>query len=158
MKKIIYVLICVLAVSFASCNKKAENVQDLKAKYEGKSFDDCKKFFPAYQEIMDVYFATIDRAYEGDESAFAEIEGFEPFFSTLSEDTEKIAVECPEKFAEFNKNLETTMQSYFPKLMEIVSRNMNFDDINMDELDLELNPDAELILEEGGEEVNVIEE
>ncbi len=125
MKKIFYVALCVLAIGLVSCNKKAETIQDLKVKYEGKTFENCKTFLPAYDEIMNVYFATIDKAYEGDENALNEIAEFEPFFTSLNEDTGKMEAECPEKFQEFQENMEKRMQEVFPKLIELAEKNLN---------------------------------
>lgn len=122
MKRVIYVILCAFVVTLVSCSKKAENVQDLQAKYKDKSFSTCETYFASYEEILNVYLATIDKAVAGDEKAMSDIEEFEPFFSSLTENSEKIAVECPEKLDEFNKVVEQKLQEYFPKLMQIAEQ------------------------------------
>ncbi len=120
MKKIIfYGMLSLMLCCVASCSKKAENLSDLKAKYEGKTFTDCDKFLNAYQEILDVYFASIDKALDGDESAYKDISEFDYFMASFTEDAEVLADQCPEKFEEFGKNLEQSLMNNLSKIMSL---------------------------------------
>jgi hypothetical protein len=127
MKKVLmYVVSGIILLSIVSCGaKKAENLEDLKKKYDGKEFKNCDKFLEAAEEIFDVYFATIDKAVEGDEQAKKDVESFDKFLEGFEGQAEKFEKECPEKFAEFEKKLETKMEEYMSKLMKLYG----FDDL-----------------------------
>lgn len=162
MKRIIYyTLVSLLLLSVVSCQKKkATNVEELKAKYEGKSFTTCDSYFEAYEEIFDVYFATIDKASEGDKTAINELDQFESVLTSLGESTEDLTAKCPEKFEELGKKMEAKMTEYLPKLISIATSNMGDLGIDLNEsvLEEEVADIEEIISEEEPAEEVIVEE
>ena len=75
MKKVLlFAISAVIIFGLTSCNKKAENLADLKQKYDGKEFADCDEYIKAANEVIDVFIATVEKATKGDEKAFKELE------------------------------------------------------------------------------------
>ncbi|MDD4216859.1 MAG: hypothetical protein PHZ24_05945 [Bacteroidales bacterium] len=66
----------------------AGNLNDLKEKYKDKEFKNCDEFIVASEEMFEVYFKTIDKAIEGDESAKKDIEAFKDFSNNWKNDAE----------------------------------------------------------------------
>ncbi|MDY0143033.1 MAG: hypothetical protein RBR97_14180 [Bacteroidales bacterium] len=120
-KTVIFLLSAVFMLTIFSCgsDKPAENLSELKEKYKDKEFKNCDEFIVGAEEMMDVYFKTIDKAVEGDEAAKKDIEAFEDFLNTWEKDTEKFEKECPEKFEKFEKDFEQKMEPYMDKLMKL---------------------------------------
>lgn len=135
MKKVLmFAMSALILVSVFSCgDKKATNLEELKKKYDGKEFKDCDKFLEAANEMMDVYFATIDKAVEGDEQAKKDVEGFETFMEDFEDQAEKFEEECPDKFAEFEKKMETKMDEYMDKLMKLYGLEDLYEDMEAGE-------------------------
>ncbi len=126
MKKVLfYVFTGMFFLSFIACNsdKPAENLEDLKEKYNDTEFEDCDEFIVAAEEMMDVYFKTVDKAAEGDEDAKKEMEEFEEFMESFEDQAEKFEEECPEKFEEFEAKFEVKMDEYMEKIMDIYGLN-----------------------------------
>jgi len=148
MKKVLmFAMSALILVSVFSCKeKKATNLEELKKKYDGKEFKDCDKFLEAANEMMDVYFATIDKAVEGDEQAKKDIEDFETFMENFEDQSEKFEEECPDKFAEFEKKMETKMDEYMDKLMKLYGLEDLYED-------METGEDWEEVEEEVTEEI-----
>ena len=150
MKKVLfYVFTGMFFLSFIACNsdKPATNLDELKEKYDDKEFKDCDEFITAAEEMMDVYFATVDKAAEGDEDAKKEVEEFEDFMDGFEEQAEKFEEECPEKFEEFEEKFEAKMEDYMEKIMKIYG----LDDLGDDEWDDEWDEEWE---EEWDEELS----
>ena len=136
MKKIlVYVITGIIALSMVSCGaKKAETLEDLKAKYDGKTFKNCDDFLAAGEEIIDVFVLIIDKAAEGDEKAMEEIEAMEAFMGQFDEQAEKFEEECPEKFEAFQKTMEEKMEAAMEKLFSLMFGDMDFGaDMDWDE-------------------------
>ncbi|MDD4149420.1 MAG: hypothetical protein PHE33_05270 [Bacteroidales bacterium] len=135
-KTVIFLLSALLIFTIFSCgsDKPAENLTDLKAKYKDKEFKDCDEFIVAAEEMMEVYFKTIDKASEGDEAAKKDIEAFEAFLDNWGNDAEKFEKECPEKFEKFEEKFETKMEPYMDKLMKLYDVDKDFDDEWEDEM------------------------
>jgi Rad3-related DNA helicase len=149
MKKLfIYVISGVFLLSAFSCgNKKAENLADLKKKYDGKEFKNCDKFLEAMNESFDVYFSLIDKAYEGNEEAKKEMEEFDKYFNSFDSQAEKFEKECPEKFEEFQKNLEKKMEEKMEKLMKIYGLDELYNNTEMEEGEYAEDSIAEQVVE-----------
>lgn len=116
----------------SSCDKKAKNLDDLKKKYEGKEFKNCDDFEKAFNEIFDVYFATIDKAAEGNEDAKKELENFDAFLGTLDKANTDFEKDCPEKAKELQETMEKKMEEYLPKLMKAYGLDGLFDNADED--------------------------
>lgn len=104
---------------FSCGDKKATNLEELKKKYDGKEFKDCDEFIAAAEEMFDVYFATVDKAVEGDEKAKTDMEDFEKFMEDFEDQAEKFEEECPDKFKAFEEKFEKKMEEYMPKIMKL---------------------------------------
>ncbi len=148
MKKVlVYVIAAVLAFGLLSCNgkqEKAENLEDLKKKYEGKEFKNCDDFIEAAEEMIDVFIAIIDRAADGDEGALEEIDAMEEFMNQFEKQAEKFEEECPEKYLEFENRAEEKMAESLDKLMDILLGGMDWDmDWEYDE-DFEWDEDIDM--------------
>jgi hypothetical protein len=129
-KVLVYVITAVLAVGLLSCDgkqEKAENLEDLKSKYDGKEFKNCDEFLEAADEIIDVFVIIINKAAEGDEASMDEIDEMEKFMNQFEKQAEGFEEECPEKFEEFQKNAEEKMADAVDKLMELMMSDMDWD-------------------------------
>ncbi|HQL70235.1 MAG TPA: hypothetical protein PLA77_05365, partial [Bacteroidales bacterium] len=84
MKKFMYVILAVvISAAVVSCGnktkkdeteaKKAENLADLKTKYDGKTFEKCEDFFVAGEEMIDVMVILAKKVEGGDEKAKGEL-------------------------------------------------------------------------------------
>jgi hypothetical protein len=119
-KALLFVVSAVIMFSVFSCSeKKATNLEELKKKYDGKEFKDCDAFIAAAEEMIEVYFATIDKAVEGDEKAKKDVEDFEKFMEDFEDQSEKFEEECPDKFKAFEEKFEKKMEEYMPKIMKL---------------------------------------
>ena len=95
----VYAISGLIMLSMFSCgNKKATTLEELKKKYDGKEFKNCDKFIEAANEMMEVYFATVDKAVEGDEQAKKDVEAFDDFMQDFESQAEKFEKECPDKY------------------------------------------------------------
>ncbi len=135
MKKVLlYVVSGLILFSVFSCkDKKATTLEELKKKYDDKEFKDCDKFIEAASEMMDVYFATIDKAIEGDEQAKKDVEDFDKFMKGFESQSEKFAKDCPDKFNDFEAKFEKKMEEYMPKIMKLYGLEDLYDDMGADE-------------------------
>ncbi|MCK9498888.1 MAG: hypothetical protein M0Q45_05215 [Bacteroidales bacterium] len=153
MKKVLLFAVSALIIfGLSSCDKKAKNLDDLKKKYDKKEFKDCDEFLVASQEMMDVYFATIEKAADGDENAKTDFEGIEEFLGQFDEQHEKFAEECPEKFEEFEKKLESKMEELMPKILKMYGLDGLFDGMD-DDMDWDQDYDLEDSIDEVAEEI-----
>ena len=114
MKKLLVILLSgVLVFSLFSCNgdkesdeiKKAENLDELKEKFEDKEFEDCDKFLAATEEMMDVYLDILEKSLD-DEDLYEELEELEIFFDTFNDDFKKFEDECPDKFNKMEEEVK----------------------------------------------------
>lgn len=137
MKKVlVYAISGLIMLSLFSCgNKKATTLEELKKKYDGKEFKNCDKFIEAANEMMEVYFATVDKAVEGDEQAKKDVEAFDDFMQDFESQAEKFEKECPDKYKEFEDNFEKKMDEYMPKIMKLYGLEDLYDDVNSDDWD-----------------------
>lgn len=134
MKKVLlYVVSGLILLSVFSCgNKKATNLEELKKKYDGKEFKDCDKFIEAANEMMDVFYATIDKAAGGDEKAKKEVEEFGKFMEGFYKQDEKFKEECPDKFKTFEDAQEKKMEEYMDKIMKLYADDFNMENMEED--------------------------
>jgi DNA-binding transcriptional MerR regulator len=95
---------------------------ELQDKYEYAEFTSCDDVMAFAEETFDVFFATIDRAYEGDEDAIADMEGFDAFFEDFESKVEEFDGECEDEQAAFEAKMEKKMEEYMPKLIEIYTK------------------------------------
>lgn len=132
MKKVLlFAVSAMILFSVFSCgDKKATNIAELKKKYDGKEFKNCDEFLSASEEMFDVYFATIDKAVEGDENAKKEIDEFEEFMNGFEGNSEKFEKECPDKFDDFEAKFEKKMEEYMPKIMKLYGLEGMFDEMD----------------------------
>lgn len=139
MKKVLLFAVSALILfSVFSCgDKKATNIEELKKKYDGKEFKNCDEYLAAAEEMFDVYFATIDKAIDGDEAAKKEIDEFEKFMDNFYGPADKFAKECPEKFEAFEAKFEKKMEEYMPKLMKVFGLDELYDDMDNGDWDVE---------------------
>ena len=156
MKKVLlFAISAVIIFGLTSCNKKAENLADLKKKYDGKEFADCDKYIEAAKEIIDIYIATVEKAAKGDENAKKEFEEFDAFMEQFDKQQEKFENECPEKLEAFEKEVEKKMEAVFPQLMTLVLGDMDLgEDFSWDEEEVAVDEEmTEEVAEEVAEEV-----
>lgn len=120
---------------FSCGDKKATTLEELKKKYDGKEFKDCDEFIAAAEEMIDVYFATIDKAVNGDENAKKELDEFDKFMDNIKDESEKFEDECPDKFKAFEDKFDAKMKEYMPKIIKLYEQ-IEFDE-NMENIDWE---------------------
>jgi hypothetical protein len=123
-------------LEYSHCgDKKATTLEELKKKYDGKEFKDCDEFIAAAEEMIDVYFATIDKAVNGDENAKKELDEFDKFMDNIKDESEKFEDECPDKFKAFEDKFDAKMKEYMPKIIKLYEQ-IEFDE-NMENIDWE---------------------
>lgn len=98
---------------------KARNFTELFDKYDKKDFKDCESFMKGMDEMMDVYLETIDKAYNGDETAKKELEKFDKFFTQFDTQADKFSVECPELFDKWAEKNDKRIAEATDKLVKI---------------------------------------
>ncbi len=152
MKKVLLFAISALIIfGLTSCNKKAENLADLKKKYDGKEFADCDKYIEAAKEIIDIYIATVEKAAKGDENAKKEFEEFDAFMEQFYKQQEKFENECPEKLEALEEEISKKMEALLPQLMTLMFGEMDLgDDFSWDEEEVAVD---EEMTEEVAEEI-----
>jgi hypothetical protein len=152
MKKVLLFAISALIIfGLTSCNKKAENLADLKKKYDGKEFADCDKYIEAAKEIIDIYIATVEKAAKGDENAKKEFEEFDAFMEQFDKQQEKFENECPEKLEALEEEISKKMEAILPQLMTLVLGDMDLgEDFSWDEEEVAVD---EEMTEEVAEEI-----
>jgi len=152
MKKVLlYVVSGLILLSVFSCgNKKATNLEELKKKYDGKEFKNCDKFLEAANEMMDVFYATIDKAAEGDEQAKKDLEEFDKFMEGFNKQAEKFEEECPDKFKEFEETQEKKMEEYMDKVLKLYADEFDMEDMEEEWEDIEME---EVLTDEATDEV-----
>ena len=91
--------------------KKAENLADLKTKYDGKQFKDCDEYFAAADEMLDVMVATVKKADAGDEKAKAEFKDLVSFLGQFETEGEK--------FKEFEKKSDEKAKPIEEAIMKL---------------------------------------
>ena len=132
MKKVLlFAISAVIIFGLTSCNKKAENLADLKKKYDGKEFADCDKYI---------------------EAAKKEFEEFTTFMENFDGDETKFQAECPEKLEAFEKEVEKKMEAVLPQLMTLMFGEMDLgDDFSWDETE-DVDVESEEVLTDVPEE------
>lgn len=156
MKKVLlFAISAVIIFGLTSCNKKAENLADLKKKYDGKEFADCDKYIEAAKEIIDIYIATVEKAAKGDENAKKEFEEFDAFMERFDKQQEKFENECPEKLEALEEEISKKMEALLPQLMTLMFGEMDLgDDFSWDEEEVAVDEEmTEEVAEEVAEEV-----
>ena len=98
---------------------KAKNFTELFDKFNKKDFKDCESFMKGMDEMMDVYLQTIDKAYNGDETAKKELEKFDKFFAQFDTQADKFSVECPELFDKWAEKNDKRIAEATDKLVKI---------------------------------------
>lgn len=101
-------------------SEEATTLYDLQNKYDGVEFRDCDEALAFAEESFDVYFATIDKAIEGDEQAIEDIDAFDDYFNSFDRKMEKFEDKCPEKMDAMQEELGKKFELYMPKLMQLV--------------------------------------
>ncbi|HOM36391.1 MAG: hypothetical protein WHW07_05770 [Bacteroidales bacterium] len=140
MKKVILIVI-IFMLTITSCKfkskskneeeKKAKNFTELFDKYDKKEFNDCESFMKATDEMMEVYLETIDKAYNGDETAKKELEKFDKFFTQFDTQAEKFSVECPDLFDKWAEKNDKKIAEATDKLVKIY--NTEYEYLDYDE-------------------------
>jgi hypothetical protein len=156
MKKVLlYAISALIIFGLTSCNKKAENLADLKKKYDGKEFADCDKYIEAAKEIIDIYIATVEKAAKGDENAKKEFEEFDAFMEQFYKQQEKFENECPEKLEALEEEISKKMEALLPQLMTLMFGEMDLgDDFSWDEEEVAVDEEmTEEVAEEVAEEI-----
>ncbi|HOE38162.1 MAG TPA: hypothetical protein PLG05_01630 [Bacteroidales bacterium] len=136
MKRVLLFAVSALIIfGLSSCGgKKAENLADLKKKYDGKEFTDCDKYIEASKEVIDIYIATVEKAAKGDEAAKKEFEEFDAFMEQFGKQQEKFEKECPDKIKAFEEETEKKMEAVFPQILNLVLGDIDLsEDISLDE-------------------------
>lgn len=129
-KVIFYLIVGVISFGMISCGgetKKAETIDELINKYDGKVFETCDEMIEFGYEYIDVMIATIDRAADGDEEAIEDFDKMDDFFRQFESQQIQLEQECPEKFQEFGVNAEELMAESMEKLMNILFGDMDMD-------------------------------
>ncbi|HOE39771.1 MAG TPA: hypothetical protein PLG05_09715 [Bacteroidales bacterium] len=155
MKKLLLFAVSALIIfGLSSCgSKKAENLADLKKKYDGKEFTDCDKYIEAANEIIDIYIATVEKATKGDENAKKEFEEFNVFIEQFGKQQEKLEKECPDKLKAFDEEMEKKMEPVFPQIMTLMFGNLDLEeDFSWDETNEEAPVEGEEVLTDVPEE------
>ncbi len=128
MKNFMYLFLALsISIAVVSCGnkkdkeetKKAENLADLKTKYDGKQFKDCDEYFAAADEMLDVMVATVKQADAGDEKAKAEFKDLVSFLGQFETEREKYKTECPDKFKEFEKKSDEKAKPIEEAIMKL---------------------------------------
>lgn len=163
MKNVLIILIiAALISSITSCNnnsddkkknkitKKAETLNELREKYGNYEFKDCDELLTAGDEMIDVYIATVNRAFEGDSLAKKDLDRFDTFMSTYDAMAAKITSECPEQFEEWAAKTEERISKVVPKIDKIYRSDFEAETFDYDE---ELEKQIEKEVEELNKQV-----
>jgi len=150
---LLFAVSALIIFGLSSCGgKKAENLADLKKKYDGKEFTDCDKYIEAANEIIDIYIATVEKATKGDENAKKEFEEFDAFMEQFYKQQEKFKNECPEKL-EALEEISKKMEALLPQLMTLMFGEMDLGgDFSCDETDEETPAESKEVLTDVPEE------
>ncbi|HOE39770.1 MAG TPA: hypothetical protein PLG05_09720 [Bacteroidales bacterium] len=118
MKKVLLFTASALIIfGLSSCgSKKAETLEDLKQKYDGKEFADCDEYIKAANEVIDVFITTVEKATKGDEKAFKDIEGLGAIMVQFGKQEAKLEKECPDKIKAFNEKAKKRMATSYEQL------------------------------------------
>jgi len=138
MKKFMYVILAVvISAAVVSCGnktkkdeteaKKAENLADLKAKYDGKTFEKCEDFFVAGEEMIDVMVILAKKVEGGDEKAKGELLEMMTWMEQFNAEAEKHEAECPDKMNEFNTKVSEKTKPIENTLMMLAFESMGTD-------------------------------
>ncbi len=151
-----FVLTISILVLLISCNnnqketeeikeiKVATNLEELKEKYANYKFKDCDELIKAGDEMIDVYIATINKAYEGDSLAKKDLDRFDTFLNKFDIVAEELANECPNKFEEWAEKTDLRVSEVNDKLFEIYKIDYDSDILEYDEeLEKELEKNIE---------------
>lgn len=130
MKKILLFTFSTLILfsTFSCAAKKATNLQELKKKYDGIEFKSCDEFISAYEELSDVYFATIDRAVKGNKKAKNEMIGLDALMINFNEQSIKFEKECPDKLKAFDEEFMKKMDIYMDRILDLFGENQGEND------------------------------
>ncbi len=164
MKNLNVILIfSLLAVMALSCGgnkteekkevKPAQNLDELVKKFDNKEFKDCDEFLAAGDEIIDVYIATVNKAYDGDAKAKTDLEVFEDFMNKFDKTAEKFSVECPDKFDKWAEKTDKRVSEVTDKLIQIFYE--EYEGLQWDE---NIDKELEKQLEELNEDLKKVEE
>ncbi|MDD2635583.1 MAG: hypothetical protein PHW82_08810 [Bacteroidales bacterium] len=124
--------------------EKAETLKDLREKYGNYKFEDCDALIQAGDEIINVYIATINRAYEGDSLAKKDLDRFDTFMSQYDAMALEVSTECPDRFEEWAAKTEERIAQIYPKIDEIYRSDFDTDIYQYDEeLERQLNKEVE---------------
>lgn len=131
-KSFLIIVSSLLLISVISCGdkkksdtdnkeKKASTLTELQKKYDDKDFEKCDEFINFYEEAMDVYCKTIDKALTGDEQALEDFEAFEDYIEIYEFYIDHFNEECPEKMEKAYARLLGKMDKYEDKISKLKS-------------------------------------
>ncbi len=98
-------------------DKKALDFDQLKVRYDGKTFKNCEDLFIFLDEYVNVVITIIDKA--KDQKVFAELEELNLFMGQFNNQIENLASQCPERFQEFNVSVDKKMIESNQKLQRL---------------------------------------
>jgi len=140
-KSLILLLAGILTLSLFSCGEskksddkkenKCETLEDLEDKYIGKDFKDCDEFIKAAEEMLKVYYITIDKAVDGDKEAELDVNEFNDFFLYFQNTAEEFESKCPEQFDIFHNKHYTKTDEYIDKLIWLKSDENKYEDYEL---------------------------
>ncbi len=89
--------------------------------YETLEFEECDEFKTAMGHYMDIYFSTLDKAVEGDETAIEEFKELHEMKCTFEKQAEKLNDECPDKMSELGEKYEEEQKAHADEINQILS-------------------------------------
>jgi hypothetical protein len=88
--------------------------------YETLDFETCDEFETAIENYAKVYFSTLDKAVEGDETAIDEFKELHDMKCTFEKQAEKLNDECPDKMSELGEKYEEKIENNKDKIEQII--------------------------------------
>ncbi|MFW5805654.1 MAG: hypothetical protein ACOCVX_03905 [Bacteroidales bacterium] len=142
MKKLsIFAFAAIFSIFGVSCNngenkdkedeKTSESEKETKAQivdlasfnetYEVLEFETCDEFETAMKHYADIYFTTLDKAVEGDETAIEEFKELHDMKCTFEKQAENLNDDCPDKMSELGEKYEEKIENNKDKIEQIIS-------------------------------------
>jgi hypothetical protein len=156
-------IISVISIFLFSCGgnkpevkkeeKAATNLDELTKKFDKREFKNCDEFLAAGDEIIDVYIATVNKAYDGDAKSKEDLEEFEVFMNNFDKKAEKFSLECPDKFDQWATKTDERVAAVTEKLITIF-----YEEYEGLEWDEELDKELEKQIEELNEDLKKVQE
>lgn len=107
----------------------ATTLDELKNKYNEAVFTNCDELIKAGDEIVDVYIATIEKAYNGDMKSRNDLDDFEEFKTRIDKYIDTLSVDCMEELDVWQQKTDERISEYRDKLNSII-RHVDTTDLN----------------------------